>query len=363
MEKKYWLNRISYHSELSYDLLEKGYLTIGWSMFLDKPDEIIDTIKEQESDTDFRNYTESYGVKSTSRWSLWNFGKMKKSDIVLVPMYDSKFGVYRIKEEIQPISKMKLNNFIASNKEEYEISGSYLIKSSTKEIVDLGFFIEVESILEHTDSKPRDHAEAELRNRMKIRQTNADITDLAKQVDNAIHAEKPHDAYSIFIKEMQNKFIEDKIFLKYTADQVELIVAQYFKSIGADEVKVLAKNDPKKAEGSDADVEAKFTDLWTNYYVQVKNHEDETGIHGLEQIKSYMDNIKNIHDDKNEVNIGWFLTTAVFAEEVKQKANEYNIRLIDGKEFVEMIFNAGIDVLDLEESKLCIKIETIKRAD
>lgn len=198
---------------------------------------------------------------------------------------------------------------------------------------------------------------------MKIRQTNADITDLAKQVDNAIHAEKPHDAYSIFIKEMQNKFIEDKIFLKYTPEQVELIVAQYFKSIGADEVKVLAKNDPKKAEGSDADVEAKFTDLWTNYYVQVKNHEDETGIHGLEQIKSYMDNIKNIHDDKNEVNIGWLLTTAVFAEEVEQKANEYNIRLVDGKNFLEMIFNAGIDVLDLEESKLGIKIETVKRAD
>lgn len=356
MEKKYWLHRISYYSELSYDLLKKGYLTIGWSLFLDKPDEIIDTIKGKENDTDFRSYTESRDIKSTSRWSLWNFGKMKKSDIVLVPMYDSKFGVYRIKEEIQPISKMKFNNFIASNKEEYEISGSYLIKSSTKEIVDLGFFIEVESILEHTDSKPRDHAEAELRNRMKIRQTNADITDLAKQVDNAIHAEKPHDAYSIFIKEMQNKFIEDKIFLKYTADQVELIVAQYFKSIGADEVKVLAKNDPKKAEGSDADVEAKFTDLRTNYYVQVKNHEDETGIHGLEQIKSYMDNIKNIHDDKNEVNIGWFLTTAVFAEEVEQKANEYNIRLIDGKKFVEMIFNAGIDVLDLEESKLGIEL-------
>lgn len=363
MEKKYWLHRISYHSELSYDLLEKGYLTIGWSMFLDKPDEIIETIKERESDTDFRNYTESYGVKSTSRWSLWNFGKMKKSDIVLVPMYDSNFGVYRIKEEIQPISKMKLNNFIARNKEEYKISGSYLIKSSTKEIVDIGFFIEVESILEHKDPKPRSYSESELRSRMKIRQTTADISDLAKQVDNAIHAEKAHDVYMIFIEEMQNKFIEDKIFLNYTPEQVELIVAQYFKSQGADEVKVLAKNDPDKPEGSDADVLAEFADLRTNYYVQVKNHEDETGIHGLEQIKTYMDYINSIPVDDYKVNIGWFLTTAVFAEEVKQKAIEYNIRLINGKDFLEMIFNAGIDVLDLEESKLGIEIETIKRAD
>lgn len=363
MEKKYWLHRISYYSELSYDLLKKGYLTIGWSMFLDKPDEIIETIKEQDPDTDFRNYTENLGIKSTSRWSLWNFGKMKKSDIVLVPMYDGQFGVYRIKEEIQPISKMKLNNFIASNKEEYEFLGSYLIKTSTKEIVDLGFFIEVESILEHKDPKPRDYAAAELRNRMKIRQTNADISDLASEVDNAIHAEKPHDVYSIFIDEMQNRFIEEKIFLKYTPDQVELIVAQYFKSLGADEVKVLAKNDPDKPEGSDADVLAKFTDLRTNYYVQVKNHEDETGIHGLEQIKSYMDYINNIPADDYEVNIGWFLTTAVFAEGVEQKAKEYNIRLIDGKKFVKMIFNAGIDLLDLEESKLGIEIETVKKAN
>ena len=30
----YWLHRISHEREVSYDLLEKGYLTIGWSNFI-----------------------------------------------------------------------------------------------------------------------------------------------------------------------------------------------------------------------------------------------------------------------------------------------------------------------------------------
>lgn len=354
MEKKYWLHRISYYGEVSYDLLKKGYLTIGWSMFLDKPEELIETIRGQENGIEFRNYTEKKEVTSTSRWALWNFGKMNKGDVVVVPMYGGQFGVYKIINQIQPISNMKLDNFIASNEEEYEISDTYLVKTSNKEVIDLGFFIEVESILEYKDPKPRDYAESKLRSRMKIRQTNADISDLANEVNNAIVAKEPHDVYFIFMEEVKNKFISDKMFEKYTPDQIELLVEQYFLSVGADKVRINAKNEAGKPEGSDADVTAEFTDLKTTYYVQVKKHEGETDMHGLEQIKGYIDNVNKNQDDENEVNIAWFLTTAVFAEEVKQKVKEYrdngeaNIRLIDGREFIEMIFNAGIDLLDLK---------------
>jgi len=33
----YWLHRISHHAEVSHPLLERGYLSIGWSDF-SKPD-------------------------------------------------------------------------------------------------------------------------------------------------------------------------------------------------------------------------------------------------------------------------------------------------------------------------------------
>ena len=351
MEKKYWLHRISHEGEVSYDLLKKGYLTIAWSLFLDHPDKLIETIKDKDSDLDFKNYTDRYDVRTRSRWALWNFGQMKVGDIVLVPMYGGKFGVYRILEEIQPISNMKINKFTASNKEEFEIKDSYLVNNTINEIVDLGFFIKVESI---ADPKPRNYAESKLISRMKIIQTNADITDLANEVESAIVAKKPHDVYDVFIEEIKNKFIKDNIFGEYTPDQIEMLVDQYFKKMGADDVKILAKNEPGKPEGSDADVKATFTDLKTTYYVQVKNHTGETGMEGLNQIKDYIDNINSNPDDEDEVDIAWLLTTGFFADEVKQKAKEYkdkgeaNIRLVDGREFVEMIFNAGIDLLDLK---------------
>lgn len=354
MEKRYWLHRISHEGEVSYDLLKKGYLTIGWSRFLDHPDKLIETIKDKDNDLEFRKYTEDRGIKTTSRWSLWNFGKMKVGDTVLVPMYGGKFGVYRILEEMQPISNMRINKFTANNKEEFEIKDSYLVNNTINEPVDLGFFIKVESILKYEDPKPRNFAESKLISRMRNRQTNSDISDLANEVESAIVAKKPHDVYDVFIEEIKNKFIKDNIFGEYTPDQIEMLVDQYFKKMGADDVKILAKNEPGKPKGSDADVEATFTDLKTTYYVQVKKHTGETGMEGLNQIKDYIDNIKSNPDDEDEVDIAWLLTTGFFADEVKQRVKEYrdngeaNIRLVDGREFVEMIFNAGIDLLDLK---------------
>ena len=354
MEKRYWLHRISHEGEVSYDLLKKGYLTIGWSRFLDHPDKLIETIKDKDNDLEFRKYTEDRGIKTTSRWSLWNFGKMKVGDTVLVPMYGGKFGVYRILEEMQPISNMRINKFTANNKEEFEIKDSYLVNNTINEPVDLGFFIKVESILKYEDQKPRNFAESKLISRMRNRQTNSDISDLANEVESAIVAKKPHDVYDVFIEEIKNKFIKDNIFGEYIPDQIEMLVDQYFKKMGADDVKILAKNEPGKPKGSDADVEATFTDLKTTYYVQVKKHTGETGMEGLNQIKDYIDNINSNPDDEDEVDIAWLLTTGFFADEVKQRVKEYrdngeaNIRLVDGREFVEMIFNAGIDLLDLK---------------
>lgn len=247
---------------------------------------------------------------------------------------------------------MRIDKFTASNKEEFEIEDSYLVNNTINEPVDLGFFIKVESILEDEDSKPRNYAESKLISRMRNRQTNSDITDLASEVEAAIVAKKPHDVYDVFIEEIKNKFIKDNIFGEYTPDQIEMLVDQYFKKMGADDVKILAKNEPGKPKGSDADVEATFTDLKTSYYVQVKHYDGETGMQGLNQIKDYIDNIKSNPDDEDQVDIAWLLTTGFFADEVKQKAKEYrdngeaNVRLIDGREFIEMIFNAGIELLD-----------------
>ena len=93
----------------------------------------------------------------------------------------------------------------------------------------------------------------------------------------------------------------------------------------------------------------------TLHYFLKKNKVVKTGIEGLNQIKDYIDNINSNPDDEDEVNIAWLLTTGIFSEKVEQKSKEYkdngeaNIRLVDGRKFVEMIFNAGIDLLDLKK--------------
>ena len=50
----YWLHRISHHAEVSYPLLEQGYLSIGW-IFLSKP-AFIDEICSENGQQKFEEY-------------------------------------------------------------------------------------------------------------------------------------------------------------------------------------------------------------------------------------------------------------------------------------------------------------------
>jgi hypothetical protein len=354
LEKKYWLHRISYHSEVSYDLLNLGYLTIGWSIFSNE--NIAEIVEDGKDSRPFINLMEKNNIYEKSRRSLWYFALMKAGDIVVVPMYYSRFGIYRITKPIQSIKNLPISSFIASNNHKYELKGGEIVEAlDGGDSVDLGFFLEVEAITKKPI--PRNFAESNLVKRMKIRQTNADISDLKDSVENAALATKPHDVYSVFIDQVQNKFIKDNIFGKYRDEDIEKIVANYFTKLGADEVIIPAKNDPKKKEGSDADVIAEFKDLKTTYYVQVKHHEGLTDAFGFYQIKNYVEYIESISDEKDEVAIGRLLTTARFSDEVEEKAenlrenSDTKIRLIDGGEFIKMIINAGIDLLDINKLK------------
>lgn len=349
MEKKYWLHRISHHQEVSYDLLEKGYLTIGWEMFSDNPQIISITQYENKAD-EFREFMDEHDIKSTSRWGLWRFGQMKKGDVVVVPMYGGEFGIFEVIEEIKPIGDIGLNYFITEAGEKYEIKEAKLVKSSDKNHnIDLGFFIKVKPITSTKKPIPRNFAKADLVKRMKIRQANADISDLKDSIERAIEAREPNDAYAIFVKEVKEKFIKENRFYDYTPDQMEEIVANYFRQMGADVVEIPPKNSNEKPEGGDIDVIADFQDLKTKYYVQVKHHQGETGEYGLDQVKNYIDDMKDRSlEDDDIIVIPWLLTTAKFSENVKESARLASVRLIDGNEFIEMIFNAGIDLLSLD---------------
>ena len=65
---KYWLHRISYEWDVSYALLAKGYLTLGWSDYCTSG---IESKVHGERDIEvFESIMKELGETSRSRWNL-----------------------------------------------------------------------------------------------------------------------------------------------------------------------------------------------------------------------------------------------------------------------------------------------------
>lgn len=154
----------------SSELLEKGYLSIGWSDF---------------SRTEFVKEVQDYGMKAITdkyisegwtlkrnRWSLWRFIKeMKDGDFVLVPGFPvySEVSIYKI-----------VGNEVYTNDSEN-------IKSfNIEKEVDLGFYRKVEKVKGNISKSTLSE---NLYRRLKIQQTNSCINDLAKGVEAVIKGE------------------------------------------------------------------------------------------------------------------------------------------------------------------------------
>ena len=95
---KYWIHRISHKQEVSYPLLDRGYLTIGFSGFL-KNESVFKKISadcENKWQIFEEEYKRIWGAPNRSRHSLWRFlCEFKEGDRVLVPSW-GVFSVYEI---------------------------------------------------------------------------------------------------------------------------------------------------------------------------------------------------------------------------------------------------------------------------
>ena len=82
MAGKYYLHRISHEGNISYNLLEQDYLTLGWSKFTDS--DILKAARE-EGYPEFNPIAKKYGEEhNRSRWSMWYFARMNVGDKVVV---------------------------------------------------------------------------------------------------------------------------------------------------------------------------------------------------------------------------------------------------------------------------------------
>lgn len=341
-QRNYWLHRITGGENalpVAKPLLEKErYLSIGWSDL--SCDGLVKDAKAGSWDA-VRDWFRGEGYSlAYSAWCLVRFIKdMQPGDYVVVPSWGT-FSVYEIADDVV-LSNQSCSNihFEDWNDKAIYMKDSYL-RDENGNAIDLGFYRKVLPI--EVDIPRAEYADAALISRMKIRQTNADINDLWESVENAIiayEAKKPINLKSkILDKIVENTFEQIKKTLD--ADKFEKLVEWYLESLGATWTTTPAKNASKTEEG-DADRVAYFEKLKLVVMVQAKRHEDITSDWAVQQITAYKDNNKPSDDYST---IMWVISTCDdFSPEAKKKAEESGVRLINGREFTQLILESGLN--------------------
>lgn len=347
MEHKYWLHRISHRMEISYPLLERGYISIGFSGLLKNGRFLKSMISQLDDDGKWETFKKEYelacGKLNRTRYNLWRFlCKFKENDYVLIPSW----GTFHIYEIIgKPMfAGQAIEEYLIDWNNNKVISGGednrYLVDNNN-EIIDLGFVIPVRLVEKNI---PRsDYAENDLLSRMKIRQTNADISDLADSIEKSIKRYKEKNPINIYAETVRNlsESLKSIIDEKVDHNQFERLIKCYFEKIGADDVYI-----PSRKDGigeADGDIVARFDSLKLVVYVQAKHHTGETGEKGVDQISKYTEQKQQETTDLDYNSISWVISSAEeFSEKAQALAVENNIKLINGSEFRKMLIDAGM---------------------
>lgn len=328
----YYIHRISHEGEIARKLLLKGFLTIGFSsLVLDKAFDFYSFQANKTMEMFEEIYTEKYLKLDRSRHSFVRFVcDIKPKDIVLVPS-PCHFSVYEVTESAAPIEKLP-----------YALK-SVLMRSEGAS-ADLGSFIKVSPIME--DISRELFADKKLTARLKIRTTNANVSDLKKSILDAIESaknKKPISVYSVFMQPLSEKLmlcIQNEV----TPDKLEHLIKWYFEKIGASEVYIPPKRS-KNSEGyADADIIANFNNLRLTIYVQAKSHREYSDDWAIKQITEYQS--QNEISDQGFAGIAWALTTCKFSESALEAASNSKVILIDGIAFSKMLLDAGLVNLD-----------------
>ena len=354
MGRNYWLHRISHKMEVSYPLLDKGYLSIGFSDFL-KNEDFLEYMISDKSDKWEKFEKENiaiWGEKYRTRYNLWRFlCEFSIGDYVLVPSWGT-FSVYEIKGQPQSVGDVISDGFTDwnGNKVFSGGTGNRYIVDENGDVIDIGFIIPVAK-LEKNISRS-DYAKNDLQSRMKIWQTNANINDLSNQVEEAIERFREKNPISIYaetiksLSESLKKVIDEIVY----NDQFERLIKCYFEKIGADYVYIPSKKDGKG--DADGDIVARFDALKLFVYVQAKHHKAKTGETAVKQISEYTDQKHQEEIDSDYNSVSWVISSAdSFTENAQELAVKNNIKLINGSEFRKMLIDAGMAKVAMEFSR------------
>ena len=351
---EYWLHRISHEAEISWPLLEKGILTIGFSDLSNS--DFLSKAKAAQQVADLDSAVKrAYGRLLPSRHSLWRFLKeMQIGDQVLVPG-PRTFSVYVIKGKPKLIADID-SNLVASlrtlNNAKVRIERGRLVTDNG--VIDLGFYREVEVCrIRGKEAKNIDrssYADAPLTARMKLRNTNANISDLKRNLEKTLEAYKNNQPFNFRSDAMTRlapelwRMIHDRL----NPDKLEKLLESYFERIGANDVTIPPRN--QRGRDGDADIIASFGHIGVTIYIQAKFHKPNTLTNewAVKQIVDYKDWKKRVDNRSDEHNLCWVVSTCdEFTEECKQLARANGVVLINGIKLAKMLLDAGIEGFEI----------------
>ena len=344
--RKYWLHRVSHLANVSYPLLENGYLSIGFSDFC--TEDFLNGVRTENGWSYMEDaMRREWGNLPRIRFFLWRFlAEMKKGDWVIVPSWGT-FSIFEIKDDCAILASdpnVKLPNCDWSGKALCRDLDTNLIKlEEEKDCLDIGFLRSV-SVVE-LDIPRGDFADSALTSRMKYQGTNADISDLEQSIHRALSnykSGKPINLKAEIIEKSIDAW-ESAIQCNLNPTKYEKLVKWYFERVGASEVIIPPKN--YEGKQGDVDVRAVFEKIRTIINVQVKFYSGETSTWAIEQIRDFSESKESSYD--GYIHQFWVISSSdSFSVESENLAKENNILLVRGREFVKMLFDVGLESLE-----------------
>ena len=279
-----------------------------------------------------------------NRYNLWRFlNEMHTGDIVVVPLPQT-FSVYRIADDVvYNNTTIDHNLWVDWNGEKASLDKKGYPSYADGRQIDMGFYRKVEEVA--IDIPRNGYAKQALYSRLKIQQTNADISDLRDEVEYAIKCFEDNNPINLrksFLEESSERLLRQMQEL-LNDTKLEQLVKWYMEQLGADAV-IPPKNEMGSSEG-DADVIATFNRL-NNFtiFIQVKAHQGYTDEWAIEQIATY----KKTLEKKRKLTSHqlWVISTCKdFSEKAKQDAETNDVHLVAGLEFARMLIDNGVNTL------------------
>lgn len=178
-----------------------------------------------------------------------------------------------------------------------------------------------------------------LQMRLKSRQTIVDASDCQGDVVALLAGKKPPKFVGA-VQERTRQIVIDALRERANSDQLEHIVAALFRAQGALTSEVQPKN---AGQPGDFDVIAQWPNVGLveglRVAAQVKHHEGQSGIAGIEQL------IARVRSDQSIDRLVFITTAEAVSEEAAARAAQEDITILTQNDLADWLLSVGLDAL------------------